>query len=190
MKYYTVITWCSKASPQAHVCFWNLWKIFLWSYCGSFRKTSTAAADFTPVLSVDSTHVALKVKPLNGGRIWEVLSLLLLLLLSFSQICWTWAVPTGPANALETQNVKAALLGGSRSISGSVVGRCAALANPTYWADLFEISFELSGRVCFTVLSYWFALFCMGCQPCECFALLHVCKRGWEEKNKVNFATL
>lgn len=40
--------------------------------------------------------------------------------------------------------LKAALLVGYRSISGSVVARCAALANPqTYQVDLLEISFEL-----------------------------------------------
>lgn len=49
---------------------------------------------------------------------------------------------------------------------------------------------ELQGRVCLTVLSYSFALFCMGCQPWECFALLHVCKRGWEEKNKVSLSCI
>lgn len=53
-------------------------------------------------------------------------------------------MPTVPVNVLETQNVKAALLVGYRSISGSAVGRYAALANSqTYQVDLFEISFEV-----------------------------------------------
>lgn len=44
--------------------------------------------------------------------------------------CWTWALPTMPVNVLETQNVEAALLVGHGSSSGSVAGRCSALANP------------------------------------------------------------
>lgn len=96
--------------------------------------------------SVDSTRIALRVRPLipQWGQKWEVLTLLLLLLLSFSQTCRTLAMPTVPVNVLETQNVKAALLVGYRSIFGSAVGRYAALANSqTYQVDLFEISFEL-----------------------------------------------
>lgn len=52
--------------------------------------------------SIDSAPTILKVKPLipEWGQKVFFWTLLLLLVLSFSQTCWTWAVPTLPMNAL------------------------------------------------------------------------------------------